>query len=193
MSTNLNAEFWTKCYHDQQTGWDLGTVSPPLKAYIDQLTDRDLRILIPGCGNAHEGAYLWKEGFKNTHLLDFAEPVLKAFNKNYPDFPKEQLHTGDFFKHTGEYDLILEQTMFCAIDPGLREDYISKIAKLLANGGKYVGVLFDREFEGGPPFGGNSKDYSLLLDKHFSSVSIESCYNSIDPRAGSEVFVIAQK
>jgi methyl halide transferase len=193
MSTNLNAEFWSKRYADQQTGWDLGAVSPPLKAYVDQLTDRGLRILIPGCGNAHEGAYLWKKGFKNTHLLDFAEPALKAFNKNYPDFPKEQLHAGDFFKHTGEYELILEQTMFCAIDPRLREDYISKITELLTPKGKYVGVLFDREFEGGPPFGGNSKDYSLLLDKHFSSVSIESCYNSIDPRAGSEVFVIAQK
>ena len=87
MSTNLNAEFWTKRYLDQQTGWDLGTVSPPLKAYIDQLTDRDLRILIPGCGNAHEGAYLWREGFKNTHLLDFAEPALVDFSTKNSDFP----------------------------------------------------------------------------------------------------------
>ena len=86
MSTNLNAEFWTKRYLDQQTGWDLGTVSPPLKAYIDQLTDRDLRILIPGCGNAHEGAYLWREGFKNTHLLDFAEPALVDFSTKNSDF-----------------------------------------------------------------------------------------------------------
>jgi hypothetical protein len=193
MSTNLNAQFWTQRYKNQQTGWDLGIVSPPLKAYVDQLEDKSLQILIPGCGKAYEGTYLWKNGFEHVHLLDFAEPALTAFHERNADFPVNQLHLGDFFAHSGQYDLILEQTMFCAIDPSLREEYIAKIAELLTLGGKYVGVLFDREFDGGPPFGGNAAEYKLLLEKHFSQVKIESCYNSISPRAGSEVFVIAQK
>ena len=47
-SSNLDAEFWENRYRNQETGWDLGTVSPPLKAYIDQLEDKDVAILIPG-------------------------------------------------------------------------------------------------------------------------------------------------
>jgi methyl halide transferase len=190
---SLNSSFWTKRYKDQQTGWDLGVVSPPLKAYIDQLENKELKILIPGCGNAYEGTYLWGKGFKNVHLLDYAKPALDSFHSRTLDFPTEQLHSGDFFGYTGEYELILEQTMFCAIDPELREKYIQKVYDLLVKGGKYVGVLFDREFEGGPPFGGSKQEYMDLLEKHFTTVSIEACYNSIAPRQESEVFVIAVK
>ncbi len=190
---SLNSSFWTQRYKDQQTGWDLGAVSPPLKAYIDQLENKELKFLIPGCGNAYEGTYLWEKGFKNVHLLDYAKPALDAFQSRTPGFPTEQLHSGDFFEHTGEYELILEQTMFCAIDPELREKYIQKVSDLLVEGGKYVGVLFDREFEGGPPFGGSKQEYMELLEKYFSTAQIQPCYNSIAPRQGSEVFVIAVK
>jgi hypothetical protein len=50
-----------------ETGWDLGQVSPPLKAYIDQLTDKNLRILIPGCGNSYEAEYLLEKGLYEHH------------------------------------------------------------------------------------------------------------------------------
>ena len=50
----LNADFWNNKYLNHTTGWDLGAVSPPLKAYIDSLDNKDLAILIPGAGNAYE-------------------------------------------------------------------------------------------------------------------------------------------
>lgn len=33
----------------------------PLKVYFDQLTNKDLKILIPGGGNSHEAEYLLKK------------------------------------------------------------------------------------------------------------------------------------
>ena len=51
----FNKEFWTKRYQDNEAGWDLGTISTPLKEYIDQLTDKNLRILIPGAGTCRPG------------------------------------------------------------------------------------------------------------------------------------------
>jgi orotidine-5'-phosphate decarboxylase len=59
----LTAEFWNEKYLNQQTGWDLGEVSPPIKTYIDQITNKDLRILIPGAGHAYEANYLLENGF----------------------------------------------------------------------------------------------------------------------------------
>ena len=75
----LDEEFWSERYRSGTTGWDLNNVSPPLKEYFDQLEDKNLKILIPGCGAGHEGEYLFKNGFTNVHLLDFAPQSLSKF------------------------------------------------------------------------------------------------------------------
>ena len=51
---DLSEKAWDNRYLNNDIGWDLGTVSPPLKAYFDQLENKELKILIPGGGNAHE-------------------------------------------------------------------------------------------------------------------------------------------
>jgi thiopurine S-methyltransferase len=50
--------------------------------------------------------------------------------------------------------------------------------------------LFNRDFEGGPPFGGSMIEYQQIFQDVFTSVVIEPCYNSVKPREGSEVFII---
>ena len=49
--------------------------------------------------------------------------------------------------------------------------------------------LFDTEFDGGPPYGGCKNEYVTYFEKYFSNVSMESCYNSIPPRMGKELFI----
>ncbi|MDX5347428.1 MAG: TPMT family class I SAM-dependent methyltransferase, partial [Hymenobacteraceae bacterium] len=48
----LDQKFWESRYRSNETGWDTGAITTPLKMYFDQLHDKSLRILIPGCGNA---------------------------------------------------------------------------------------------------------------------------------------------
>ena len=192
MSEHLSEEFWSQRYQEGKTGWDLGAASPPLVEYFDQLENKNLSILIPGCGNAHEAEYLHKKGFKNVFLIDIAKEPLQNFLERVDGFPREHVIHGDIFTHEKKYDLIIEQTLFCAIDPSLREKYIGKVGSILDEGGKYVGVLFDTHFEGGPPFGGDREEYLLYLSKHFKSIHLESCYNSIGPRSCNELFMIAQ-
>lgn len=189
MSNFLSSEYWSNRYQQKQIGWDLGQVSPPIKEYIDQLKDKEIKILIPGCGSGHEGEYLFKNEFKDIHLLDFSPESLAFFKLNNPDFSDTHLHVADFFKHEGEYDLIIEQTLFCAIDPKLREKYAEKASQLLKPGGKLVGLLFNREFEGGPPFGGDKLEYQIYFEKYFSEITMEECHNSIEPRKGTELFI----
>jgi SAM-dependent methyltransferase len=193
MTEFLSSGYWSERYTSQQTGWDLGVISPPIKAYVDQLTDRAIRILIPGCGNGYEGIYLHEMGFRNVHLLDLSPKPIDGIRKHYPSFPKNNMHVQNFFEHQGDYDLIIEQTLFCAIDPSLRNRYAKHALKLLHPGGKLVGVFFDRLFEGGPPFGGSKSEYKELFAPLFSVVKMETCYNSIEPRKGTELFVELQK
>jgi hypothetical protein len=74
---SLGEAFWNNRYDTADTGWDLGQVSPPLKAYIDQLENKNLRILIPGCGNTYEAEYLLQQGFEDVTVIDIA-PTLVA-------------------------------------------------------------------------------------------------------------------
>ena len=66
---NLSDEFWNNRYKTNDFGWDIGDVSEPLKKYIEQLDTKELKILIPGAGNAYEAEFLFKLGFKNVFVL----------------------------------------------------------------------------------------------------------------------------
>ncbi len=190
----LDQEFWSQKYQSNQLGWDIGEVSPPIKAYIDQLIDKDVSILIPGAGNAYEAAYLLEQGFKNVTVLDIAEEPLANLKERVPSFPKQQILQEDFFIHGGQYDLIFEQTFFCALDPSLRVDYIDKMKSLLKPKGKLVGLLFDFRLDSvGPPFGGSEDAYTIDFKKRFRLKTLTPCYNSIKPRLGRELFIIFEK
>ena len=60
---------------------------------------------------------------------------------------------------------------------------------ILKPGGKIAGVLFNRNFDGGPPFGGNKSEYEKLFAEKFTINTMEECYNSIEPRKDKEVFI----
>ncbi|WP_207493542.1 methyltransferase [Aridibaculum aurantiacum] len=194
VNTNLDSIYWDNRYLEQQTGWDIGYPSTPLKEYFDQLKDKSNSILIPGCGNAYEAAYLLEQGFTNVTLVDISPVVTAKVAEQLHQYLHQQLTiiTGDFFQLKGNYDLVVEQTFFCAIDPAIRPLYVKKVKELLAPKGKMVGVLFNRDFPGGPPFGGSKEEYELLFKAEFSNVKIEPCYNSIKPRQGSELFISIQ-
>lgn len=187
----FDKNYWTERYLQGQTQWDAGSITTPLKAYIDQLLDKDQRILIPGCGNAHEAAYLHENGFSQVYLIDLSAMPLQHFQEKYPDFPKEHLILGDFFDHQAKYDLILEQTFFCALDPGFRQIYFDHMWELLLPGGRLVGVLFEDKLNiDHPPFGGDRTEYLQYIDLEKWQVSVlEGCVNSIPPRAGRELFM----
>jgi thiopurine S-methyltransferase len=186
----LNKDIWNERYHSNDIGWDIGYISTPLKEYFDQIENKKLKILIPGCGNAYEAEYLIQLGFKNVFLIDWAQKALDEFQKRNPDFPSKHLICEDFFEHKGAYDLIIEQTFFCAINPSLREGYAIQMKSLMIEGGKLVGLLFnDKLYSNRPPFGGKKSEYLELFSKHFQQVSMEKAYNSISPRKGRELFI----
>ncbi len=194
MEEQFNAAYWQARYEKGQTGWDTGVVTPPLKAYFDQLTDKNIRIFIPGGGHAYEAEYLYRNGFSQVYVADVAEAPLAQFAERVPDFPKEHLLLQDFFSLTGEYDLIVEQTFFCALDPALRPAYARQCAALLKPGAKLMGLLFDTTFaHAGPPFGGSREEYISYFTPYFDFIHFEPAHNSLPPRQGRELFILLQK
>ena len=191
MKNQLNSKYWENRYQTNQTGWDVGTITTPLKEYIDQIEDKNLKILIPGAGNGYELDYFLSKGFKNVFVADFAESPLQNIKKRIPDFPESQLLQNDFFDLEGTFDLILEQTFFCALSPELRKKYVTKMHSLLSNKGKLFGLLFDFPLtEDGPPFGGSKEEYLMLFSENFNIKTLQTAHNSIQPRKARELFFI---
>ena len=193
-NTYLDKKFWSERYQNNQTGWDIGHASIPLVTFFQNIQDKDLKILIPGAGNSYEAEYLYHRGFKNVFILDIAKEPIENFKKRVADFPKEHIILGDFFNVSHTFDVIVEQTFFCALSPSLRENYVKKMHQSLQPKGILAGVLFNFPLsEEGPPFGGSKEEYLTLFTPYFTIKKLEPCYNSIKPREGRELFAIFEK
>lgn len=190
IANELDASFWNKCWLDGQTGWDVGYASPPIIKFLEQYNHKNAAILIPGCGNAYEAEWMAENGFTNITLVDIATEAVARLKSKFKMQTQVNVLCEDFFQHQGKYDLIIEQTFFCAQVLERREEYVQKIASLLNTKGEIAGVLFGRNFDApGPPFGGEAATYQSLFEPYFNIKKLEACYNSIPSRAGSELFI----
>lgn len=189
----LDKTYWDNQYKTNTTGWDLGKVSPPIKTYIDSLLNKNTAILIPGCGNAYEMEYLLQQGFTNVTVIDIAPTLTSILKQKHATNKNVKIIQGDFFEHKGRYDIIIEQTFFCALPPTLRQQYVFKMHQLLNENGLLVGLLFNRAFEVNPPFGGSKAEYELLFKDAFQFIEIDNTNNSIDARANTELFIMFKK
>lgn len=186
----LDQNYWEERWEKNETGWDIGHAAPAITDYMDQLSSKEVKILIPGCGNAYEAQYLAENGFSDITVLDIAPKAVEILKEKFADIQEIKVLQEDFFEHQGKYDIIIEQTFFCAIPPFRRKEYAEKSAELLNENGKIIGVLFDKQFDQPfPPFGGCPCEYKPVFEPHFIIKTMDECYNSIPPRANSEVFI----
>jgi SAM-dependent methyltransferase len=188
--TPFNKDYWDTRYQDHQIGWDLGEVSPPLKAYFDTIENKSISILIPGCGNSYEADYLLSLGFTNVTLIDISPTLVNQLQQKHQGNAAIKIIEGDFFEHQAQYDLIVEQTFYCALHPSLRQKYVNKMSELLKSDGLLVGLLFASHFQTpGPPFGGTMPEYKDCFADEFEVLTMEPCYNSFQKRQGNELFI----
>lgn len=194
MTTSLDQNYWNERWINNKTSWDMGGVAPIVYEYFKNIDNKDIKILIPGCGNAHEAKVLLRLGFSNITLLDIAPTLVESLARWFEGDDRVEVIEADFFDWEGQYDLIFEQTFFCALEPSLRTSYVEKVALLLNAEGILVGLLFNRTFEKtGPPFGGSLEEYEVLFQNHFEYIRLEESKGSIPPRAGTELFIEFKK
>lgn len=187
-----SAEYWNRRYIEGNTPWDLGYPSPALMDYVRNHASKETKILIPGGGHTPELPALWDEGYRHVYVCDWSEKALEYAKSQNVEIPEDRFILGDFFKLEDDFDLILEQTFFCAISPRLRSEYAQTVARLLQNNkGELAGVFFHRDFEhDGPPFGGFEEDYLKVFSPHLNLVRSGMNEKAINPRMGSELFMV---
>ena len=184
----LDAQYWDAQWKSNTIGWDLGVPAPPLVAFIDTIENKEAKILIPGCGNAYEADYLVSKGFTNITLIDISETASAILNEKFLNQDAVRVLCEDFFELKDSFDIIIEQTFFCALPPSMRQRYVWKMHSLLNDQGILAGLLFNRQFDVSPPFGGSSEEYEKLFQTAFHIDQLSTANNSVSPRANSELF-----
>ncbi len=190
----LDDKYWQNRWESDNTPWDIGYASPAIINHMKVHVDKDARILIPGCGNAYEAEALMKLGYNNVHIIDLSSTAIDSFRERVPSFPKDHIHCGDFFQIEDQFDMVVEQTFFCALNPTMRLDYAKKMSEILVDNGRLIGLLFNIPLNTDkPPFGGNKEDYETIFAPYFNIIEMDITPNSIKPRAGKELFICLVK
>ena len=194
---DYKCEDWQRHYEENDLGWDLGQVAPPfVKLWQEEKLPLG-KVLVPGCGRGHEVVFLAENGFDVT-AIDFSSGAVtylkNALKKR--NLEGRILHQ-DFFSldeyHEGVYDLVLEQTFFCAISPKQRRDYVLNVSRILKPGGILVGLFYHTDEQGGPPYNTTREDIEMHFSKKFEIQELDKTFLSAEQRKDKEWLGILKK
>lgn len=194
---DYKCEDWQRHYEENDLGWDLGQVAPPfVKLWQEEKLPLG-KVLVPGCGRGHEVVFLAENGFDVT-AIDFSSGAVtylkNALKKR--NLEGRILHQ-DFFSldesHEGVYDLVLEQTFFCAISPKQRRDYVLNVSRILKPGGILVGLFYHTDEQGGPPYNTTREDIEMHFSKKFEIQELDKTSLSAEQRKDKEWLGILKK
>ena len=196
-SKEYSREDWQDHYDSNDLGWDLGQVAPPFVELWEKGKLPWGEVLVPGCGRGHEVIFLAENGFEVTGI-DFSEGAVtylgNALKKR--NLKGRVLHQ-DFFSlddtHDGVYNLVIEQTFFCAISPRQRQDYVLKVSRMLKPGGMLVGLFYHTDKQGGPPYNTTREDIETHFSENFEIQELDKTSLSSEQRKGKEWLGILKK
>ena len=143
--------------------WDFGGVPPDLRTWL--ATPRGpMRVLIPGCGSAHELRYFAELGHAVT-AIDFSDVALQVALKVAGPF-SDAVVKADFFKfQPAVFDVVYERAFLCALPRSLWRAWGRRVTTLVRSGGVLAGFFYFDDNRRGPPFGIAPELLPLLLER----------------------------
>jgi len=178
-------EFWEKRYREGVTPWDAGRLPPAAREFIAAL-EGPVRVLVPGCGSAHDARAFAAAGH-TVIAIDFSEAALAAARTVLGKW-QSVLRLGDFFAADlgGPFDLVYERAFLCALPRRMWPAYAARVAQVLRAGGRLAGFFYFSDAERGPPFGLKPGELEALLGTAFTRESDTPVESSIPAFAGKE-------
>ncbi|OHB74451.1 MAG: hypothetical protein A2Z34_06360 [Planctomycetes bacterium RBG_16_59_8] len=184
--------WWDERYRKGEAGWDMGKVSPPLLDLVRRGRLEPCKVLVPGCGNGYDVHFLARRGFDavgvDYALLATREAERLAKEKGIA----ARFIRRDFFDYArrtrDRFDLIFEQTFFCAVGREQWGSYVRSVARLIRPGGLLIGLFFDfKDTGGGPPFPTSREEVRDLFSPFFTIEHLARCRTSHPARKGNEL------
>ena len=191
----MSREYWEQRYLAKDMPWEKGAPSPGLVDFL--AAQRDLSgktVCVPGGGTGHDAREWAKAGFE-VYGYDLAPSAIRlSVERTQAAGLQAEFRLADFLRDEPPFlfDWIFEHTLFCAIDPGERELYVSAVRRWLKPGGHYLAVNYLIPDRDGPPFGTTREELIERFAPHFSLLS-EWVPRSYPNRTGLERMLWWQK
>ena len=188
---------WEHHYKINDLGWDLGVVAPPFVRLWEDRMIVPCKAVVPGCGRGHEAIFLAERGY-NVTAVDYTHGAVSHLKQALlqRNIFGEVL-CQDFFEinasYNNSFDLLLENTFFCAIDPAMRHKYVLTAGRILKPGALFVGLFYETGKEGGPPFNTRRKDIEDFFSNQFVIEVLNKTPHSAEQRQGKEWLGIFKK
>ena len=187
-SDQFSLERWTQRWEAGDTDWQRDKVRDIVVKWYDRMTNKGelKRILVPLCGKSQEMIFLHERGHEVVGIEISYKGCEEFFQENnikfsvkvdansgaehilISDDSRITLYQGDLYAINKEYiktfDAILDWNSFLAIDPSMREVYVSTLTCLLKPNGRMLLNTYEypREEFAGPPCAINLSEVEKL-------------------------------
>jgi len=166
----MSSNYWEQRYQTHDMPWEKGAPSPGLVDFL--ATHPELTrgtVCVPGCGSGHDVHEFARAGF-SAHGFDIAPSAISLAGQGAKAaglMAKFQL--ADFLhdEPPQKYDWLFEHTLFCAIQPSERDDYVRAVLRWLKPGGAYLAVNYFDCGPEGPPWPTTQAEQLERFAPHF--------------------------
>ena len=152
----MDHQYWEERYQTRDMPWEKGAASPGLVDFLAAHPDLPKgTVCVPGCGTGHDVRAWASPGFR-VFGFDIAPSAVKlASEATRAAGLKAEFHLADFLTAAPpfRFDWVFEHTLFCAIQPRQRDEYVAAVLRWLKPGGQYLAVNYLIPDTDGPPFG----------------------------------------
>ena len=126
-------DFWQARFDNHETGWDRGSPSPQLLAWLESGALQPCRIAVFGCGSGWEVAELARRGFEVVGIDYTPAAVERTRALLSTQGLRAKVLQADVLTNQPDkpFDAIYEQTCLCALHPDHWVDYARQIRQWL--------------------------------------------------------------
>lgn len=161
---------WETRYQTGDMPWEKGAPSPGLVDFLAAHTELPRgTVCVPGCGTGHDVRAFAAAGFE-AFGFDIAPSAVRLARERTKAAGLDAIYQLADFLHdepVAQFDWIFEHTLFCAIQPNLRDHYVRSVQRWLKPDGHYLAVNYLIPDEDGPPFGTTRDEVWQRFSPHF--------------------------
>ena len=166
----MSSTDWEGRYQSGDMPWEKGEPSPGLVDFL--ATHPELprgTVAVPGCGTGNDVRVWARAGF-DASGFDLAPSAIRLCRERTAQAGLTATFAqSDFLADPPpmQFDWLFEHTLFCAIDPSRRDDYVKAVLRWLKPGGQLLAVHYMIRDEQGPPFGVTQEELMERFLPHF--------------------------
>ena len=187
----MSREFWESRYQAGDMPWEKGAPSPGLVDFLAAHPDLPRGAVgVPGCGSGHDVREFAKAGFDVSGFDIAPSAVQIGAERTIAAGLRAKFQLADFLRDEPpqKFDWLFEHTLFCAIQPTERDDYVRAVLRWLKPEGQYLAVNYLIPDQDGPPFGTTREELWRRFSPHFELVE-ELVPRSYPNRTGLELLL----